>query len=37
MHKTRNEKKLRRADTARLLVAIGILLVLVKLLVEVSA
>ena len=37
MHKTRNEKKQRRADTARLLVTIGILLVLVKLLTEVAA
>lgn len=37
MQKTRNEKKQRRADTARLLVTIGILLVLVKLMTEVAA
>ena len=30
MHKTRNERKQRRANNARLLVAIGILLLLVK-------
>ena len=37
MRETRNERKQRRADTARLLVTIGILLVLVKLLTEVAA
>ena len=36
MPKTRNEKKQRRADNARLLVTVGILLVLVKLLTEVA-
>ena len=37
MHKTRNERKQRRANNARLLVTIGILLLLVKLLAEVAA
>lgn len=36
MNETRNEKKQRRANNARLLVTVGILLLLVKLLTEVA-